>query len=297
MWAHRHYTLFSGTADSLWVLQTEGRPAKAARFDNWELYKFPKSSQEDLKFFSLLFSHCVFLKSCVQRPHCEGDKSFDINLLVKVKGIQSSAQEEEPLIACFAPALLSSVLQIKQQRLHTQSICLWILFAFDYSCLLLMFYCAQNKLVWLLCQELRTSASAMRSFFLLICDGQTRGFLHLKHHCFCQEPQSKAGRATLISSIVLCFFFSPPPLPNKSHGGTCVYVCVWDAGMHGVNPPLSATAWTVGKTLLLLFPSMLIRRGWRCGGAMVGCANVIQGWHPKIHDAPLVTGVMHLADL
>lgn len=110
MWAHRHYTLFSGTVDILWVLQTEGRPAKAARsFDNWELYKFPNPHRRILSFFPLL---CI-LKSCVWRPHCEGDKSFDINHFVKVKGIQSSAQEEEPLIACFAPALLSSVLQIK----------------------------------------------------------------------------------------------------------------------------------------------------------------------------------------
>lgn len=123
MWAHCHYTLFSGTVDSLWVLQTEGRPAKAARFDNWELYKFPNPRRRILSFFPPFFPLCV-LKSCSQRPHCEGDKSFDINLFVKVKGIQSSAQEEDPLIACFAPALLSSVLQIKQQCLHTQSICL-----------------------------------------------------------------------------------------------------------------------------------------------------------------------------
>lgn len=65
------------------------RPAKTARsFDNWELYKFRKSSQEDLKFFFFLFSPSfVFfslsaspivclLKSRVRRSHCEGDKSF-----------------------------------------------------------------------------------------------------------------------------------------------------------------------------------------------------------------------------
>lgn len=119
MWAHRHYTLFSATVDILWVLQTEGRSAKAARsFDNWELYKFQNPHRRILSFsppFPLL---CV-LKSCVWRPHCEGDKSSDINHCVKVKGIQSSAQEEEPLIACFAPALQSGVLQIKQQLLHT----------------------------------------------------------------------------------------------------------------------------------------------------------------------------------
>lgn len=79
------------------------RPAKTARsFDNWELYKFRKSSQEDLKFFfyppllhffPLSASPIVrLLKSRVRRSHCEGDKSFDINHCVKVKGIQSSAQ-------------------------------------------------------------------------------------------------------------------------------------------------------------------------------------------------------------
>jgi len=124
MWAHRHYTLFSGTVDILRVLQTEGRPAKAARsFDNWELYKFPNPRRRILSFFPPFPLLCV-LKSCVWKPHCEGDKSFDINLCVKVKGIQSSAQEEKPLINCFAPALPRCVLQIKQQFLHMQSICL-----------------------------------------------------------------------------------------------------------------------------------------------------------------------------
>lgn len=61
------------------------RPAKTVRsFDNWELYKFRKSSEEDLKlffispflrFFFLSASPIVrLLKSCVQRSHCEGDK-------------------------------------------------------------------------------------------------------------------------------------------------------------------------------------------------------------------------------
>lgn len=116
MWAHRHYTLFSGTADILWVLQTEEMLVKAARsFDNWELYKFQNPHRKILSFPPC---HCVFWKAA-WRPHCEGDKSFDINHCVKVKGIQSSAQEEEPLIACIPPALWSSVLQIKQQLLHT----------------------------------------------------------------------------------------------------------------------------------------------------------------------------------
>lgn len=51
------------------------RPAKAARsFDNWELYKFRKSSQEDLKFFFflLLFFYSpfpsFFFPLCL--PHC-----------------------------------------------------------------------------------------------------------------------------------------------------------------------------------------------------------------------------------
>lgn len=98
----------------------------------------------------------------------------------------------------------------------------------------------------------------------------------------------QVGWAALISSAVLCFS------PTESHRGTCVRV--WDAGMHGANPPLSGNAWTVSKTLLLpLFLSMLIRRGlgWVCGG----CADVIQGWRLKIHNALLVTDIMHLAEL
>lgn len=73
----------------------------------------------------------------------------------------------------------------------------------------------------------------------------------------------QAGWAALISSVVLFFFFFFSFF-TESHWGTCV--CVWDAGMHGANPPLSSNAWTVSKTLLLLpLPSMLIRRGLRWG--------------------------------
>lgn len=63
---------------------------------------------------------CVFFVffEKLWRSHCEGDKSSDINHCIKVKGIQSSAQQEEPLIACLASALLSCVLQIKQQLLR-----------------------------------------------------------------------------------------------------------------------------------------------------------------------------------
>lgn len=63
----------------------------------------------------------------------------------------------------------------------------------------------------------------------------------------------QASWAALIRSVVLFFF-------TVNHTGELV--CVWDAGMHGANPPLSSNAWTVSKTLLLLLlPSMLIRRG------------------------------------
>ncbi len=100
----------------------------------------------------------------------------------------------------------------------------------------------------------------------------------------------QAGWAALISSVVVFFFHT------GSHRGTCV--CVWDAGMHGANPPLSGNAWTVSKTLLLLLlPSMLIRCGLWWGGRVGGCTDVIQGWHHKVHNAPIVRDMMHLADL
>lgn len=122
----------------------------------------------------------------------------------------------------------------------------------------LMSYC-KNKLVQSLCQDpqMRISAAAGQEEleFLLISDGQTQGSLRLKHHCFCQGPRVQSRRAEQLWSAVLCYFFH-----TESHWGTCV--CVWDAGMHGVNPPLSSNAWTVSKTLLLLLlPSMLIRCG------------------------------------
>lgn len=284
MWAHRHYTLFSGTVDILWVLQTEERPAKAARsFDNWELYKFqnPPVRILELSFFPSFSPYCVFLKSCVWWPHCEGDKSFDINHCVKVKGIQSSAQEEEPLIACFAPALPSSVLQIKQQLLHAAeqlSMCA----RFSRTCVCESLFTCAVVCVHLclivkisLCQEPQMHISSVAGReeleFLLISDGQTQGSLHLKHHCFCQGPRVQSRRAEQLWSAVLCFFF----FHTESHWGT--WVCVWDAGMHGANPPLSSNAWTVSKTLLLLLlPSMLIRRGlgW---GVCVRCVCFCEG--------------------
>lgn len=79
----------------------------------------------------------------------------------------------------------------------------------------------------------------------------------------------QVGWAALISSAVLFIYFFPP---TESHRGTCV--CVWDAGMHGANPPLSSNAWTVSKTLLLLlFLSMLIRRGLGVGVRWVHRCN------------------------
>lgn len=93
----------------------------------------------------------------------------------------------------------------------------------------------------------------------------------------------QASWAALISSVVffLFYFF----FRSESRWGTCV--CVWDAGMHGANPPLSSNAWTVSKTLLLLLlPSMLIRRGLGWGGG--GCTDVIQGWDHKVQNAPIV---------
>lgn len=97
----------------------------------------------------------------------------------------------------------------------------------------------------------------------------------------------QASWAALISSVVffLFYFF----FRSESRWGTCV--CVWDAGMHGANPPLSSNAWTVSKTLLLLLlPSMLIRRGLGWGGRGLHRCNsrlrsqgsectYSEGWH------------------
>ena len=207
------------------------------------------------------------------RPHCEGDKSFDINHCVKVKGIQSSAQEEESLIACFAPALPSSVLQIKKQLLHTAehlSVCARISYmrvcVYLFTCAIVRVHLCLIVKINLLGAGVRIHRQAYqlqlgrkKQEFLLISDGQTWSSLHLKHHCFCQGPWVQSRRAEQLWSAVLCYFF-----PTESHCGTCV--CVWNAGMHGANPPLSSNAWTVSKTLLLLLlPSMLIRRGLGCG--------------------------------
>lgn len=180
-----------------------------------------------------------FEKLCVKAPLRRWHKSFDINHCVKVKGIQSSAQEEEPVIACFAPALLGSVLQIKQQLLHTAehlSVCAWLsctclcVCVFVYMCLCvcsLVSYC-KNKLVQSLCQDTQTSASATTGQeeleFLLISDGQTQGSLHLKHHCFCQGPRVQSRRAEQLWSAVLCDFFFSQWI---TLGNVCV--CVWDA--------------------------------------------------------------------
>lgn len=101
-------------------------------------------------------------------------------------------------------------------------------------------------------------------------------------------PKCRAGKLSSSDQqcCVIYLFFS------QNHAGELV--CVWDAGMHGANPPLSSNAWTVSKTLLLLLlPSMLIRCGlgwgWGVGwGGMGGCTDVIQGWHHKVQNAPIV---------
>lgn len=140
-----------------------------------------------------------------------------------------------------------------------------------------MSYCENKqtkKLLWNLCRDLWTSISAADGQegleFLLISDGQTQGSLHLKHHCFCQGPRVQSKWAEQLWSAVLCYLFIFfPPL---NHTGE--HVCVWDAGMHGANPPLSSNAWTVSKTLLLLlFLSMLIRRGLGVGVRWVHRCN------------------------
>lgn len=99
----------------------------------------------------------------------------------------------------------------------------------------------------------------------------------------------QAGWAALISSVVLFFF----PL---NHTGE--RVCVWDAGMHGANPPLSGNAWTASKTLLLLLLlSMLIRHGLRCmgGGGLHRCNSRLTS--QDIHSAVIVNEIINLADL
>lgn len=248
MWAYRHYTLFSGTVGILGVLQTEGRPAKAARsFDNWELYNFPNPHKRVLIFpppFPLL---CV-LKSYVRRPHCEGDKSFDMNHCVKVQGIQSSAQEEESLIAYFAAALLSSVLQIKYQLLrtaehlsvvHADHECVFVCLCWDepFVCVSTLVYC-ENKLVCGVSRstDVHISCSWATRAGVLMNQWQTNfGLLAARHRRFCQ------GR---IWSAVLCCF----NLPTESHWGTCVCVCVCVVEMQGCMVP--TLPWVVMHELL-----------------------------------------------